>query len=354
MKPKPVHTNLGLKNRRDLRFELLRIVSACFILFNHINISLVPNNTLTPIQFFNYYMVRFFHLGGKFGVNIFVILGCFFLCTGSFKIQRVYRLILEVVFYGFILNLVDIILFSQKLTIPDFIHGFSYWFPFAYILMLLFIPLINKLLNKGYGKILCILGAFFFSFVFIWGIFMPDRIFKLITLEQVIGSIWFCYLYVLTAQLKSKGFFDDKRVIRIAGFLVFPLYLLMFMLVIITGKSIFRDMYSPLCFLSALCMFLLFQNINENKLLRIGQPICRISSATLGMYLVQCHNNTFQIWNKTVFSYDKWSDSIMLLPICILSVCVLILVSLLINALFKPVINRFSSLKLTDRRRHIS
>lgn len=323
-----------MKNKRDLRFELLRIVSACFILFNHINISLDPEGGLTTIQLFNYYMVRFFHLGGKFGVNIFVILGCFFLCSACFKIQRVYRLILEVLFYGLILNLADIFLFSQKLTLPDFIHGFSYWFPFAYIVMLLCTPLLNKLLNKGYGKVLCVLGTLFFIFIFFWGIYSPNRMFKLITLEQIIGSLWFCYLYILTACLKSKGFFENIRILRIARFLLLPLYLLMFILVIITGKSIFRDMYSPLCFLSALCTFLIFQNVNESNLLRVRQPISRISGATFGMYLLQCHNNTAHIWNNTVFKYDKWTDSIALLPICISSVCLLILIAIFLNYIF--------------------
>ncbi len=332
-----LHSNANTSTRK-LNYELLRIVSACFILFNHISISSNIHTVHNAIGYLNYYLIQFFHLGGKFGVNVFVILGCYFLCDSSFNPKRIYRLIYEVAFYGLLLNLADIYVFSKKLSFLEFMHGFSYWFPFSYIVLLLAIPLLDRLLRSGYGKILCISGSLLFIGLMVYGLLLQDRFFKLITMEHIIGSLWFCYIYILTAYQKQNNFFSKEKY---AGYalMIFPLnYLGTFLLIIVTGKNILRDMYSPLCYISALSIFLIFHHMKDENLLKYKRVIVQFSGASLGMYLLQCHNNTIQIWNDTVFRYNKWENSPALFLICILSVCALMLLAALLNLIYRKIV----------------
>ena len=109
----------GEKKNRNLKYEVLRIIAAVFILFNHIDVAF-SEQAAGGVGTWNRYMIRFFHLGGKFGVNVFVILGCYFLAGSKWKASRILRLILEVVFYGLILNLADMFIFGKHLSPGDF------------------------------------------------------------------------------------------------------------------------------------------------------------------------------------------------------------------------------------------
>lgn len=137
------------KTKREIKYEYLRIISAVFILFNHINVSFDYNgiSTMLPSETFNYYLLKFFHMGGKFGTIVFVIIGCFFLCDKKWSYRGIIRIIGQVVFFSLICNFVSMFIFKQQLSVYDFVHGFSYWFPISYIVMLLFIPILNQFLQ---------------------------------------------------------------------------------------------------------------------------------------------------------------------------------------------------------------
>lgn len=88
-------------------------------------------------------------LGGKFGTNVFVILGVYFLCDSEFKSIRVVKLWMQTFFYMIVLNIVDIVLFHAKINSIVWIKSFlpilgrSYWFASSYIILLILIPLLN-------------------------------------------------------------------------------------------------------------------------------------------------------------------------------------------------------------------
>jgi len=319
------------KLKRSDKYELLRIVSAITIMLNHINVSFSP--VVSSVGNVNKYVIQFFHLGGKFGVNIFVILGCYFLCNTEFKAKRIWRLIGEVIFYALLLNLADILIFKKDLTSIDFIHGFSYWFPFAYIVMLIFIPFINKFIIPRFQKFIVILGSVLSIVFVLWGYLAPNAIFKLITLEQIMGSLWFCYTYVLVGYLKENNIFDKTNYIKSAPIVFIICYFSMYIIVLATNNSVIRDMYSPLCFVSALCLFYMFHHLSDFS---YGW-IQALSGCTLGTYLLQCHNNTAYIWEKEIFKYSAFSDSILLIPLCIGSIILLYLLAWFINLIYKKI-----------------
>lgn len=322
------------KTNREIRYEYLRIISSLFILFNHINVShdLSSISTMLPYETFNYFLLKFFQIGGKFGTNVFVIIGCYFLCDRKWNFRGIFRIIGQVVFFSIICNLVSMFVFKQHLSVYDFVHGFSYWFPISYIVMLLFIPILNWLLkiilNDRHKLYLALgIGGGVSIGLLVWGIVWNNNLFGFITREYIIGSLWFCYIYILVACLKRVGFFDSKKIKMIAVISCPISYILMYAIVLVTGISLFRDMYSPLCIFSALMLFVIFHQSNEQRFNKHGNVVLAFSKAALGMYLLQCGNNIHKLWQDVVFRYDAFFDSWLFLPVCILSVCVLVILA---------------------------
>ena len=161
----------------------------------------------------------------------------------------------------------------------------------------------------------------------VWGIVWNNNLFGFITREYIIGSLWFCYIYILVACLKRVGFFDSKKLKMIAVISCPISYILMYAIVLVTGISLFRDMYSPLCIFSALMLFVIFHQSNEQRFNKHGNVVLAFSKASFGMILLQGNNNMIKIWQEVVFRYSAFFDSWLFLPICILSVCVLVLLA---------------------------
>lgn len=179
----------------------------------------------------------------------------------------------------------------------------------------------------------------------VWGMVWHNNLFDLITKDYIIGSLWFCYIYVLVACLKRVGFFDINKLKRVAIILCPTTYILMYVIVLVTGISLFRDMYSPLCVFSALMLFVIFHQSDESKFNKHGNIVLALSKASLGMYLLQCGNNIYIIWQNIIFRYDVFFDSWFFLPICILSVCVLVLLATGLYFVYEKLVGIFRLLR---------
>ena len=327
----------GEKKNRNLKYEVLRIIAAVFILFNHIDVAF-SDQAVGGVGTWNRYMIRFFHLGGKFGVNVFVILGCYFLVGSKWKASRILRLILEVVFYGLILNLADMFIFGKHLSPGDFARGLSYWFPVCYIVMLLMMPVLNRIIETKLAPVIAVAGVVASGGLITWGWVAPNRLFQIVTLEHIVGSLWFCYLFVLVGWLKKKGFFEHPLYGKI-GIVAFPaFYLLMYVLTLVTNRPYFRDMYSMVCLLAAMSLFLAVHHSRERKRSRLSERlITQVAPATFGTYLLQCNNNTAGIWRE-VFAYDTFAESGWLLPVCVGSVLALLALATLLSLIYREIL----------------
>lgn len=90
-------------------------------------------------------------IGGKVGVDIFVMIGAYFLVGKSFKFKRIVKLMLMIVFYIWsiciILKLLDYNLQYQwyELWLP--VPG-TYWFAGSYIVLLFIAPILNLVIEN--------------------------------------------------------------------------------------------------------------------------------------------------------------------------------------------------------------
>lgn len=126
--------------KRDLNFELLRVLSILSIVLGHLTV--VGNNMANPLC----------SLGD---VNCFVLISGYFMIQSQFKSQRFLRLVLETVFYCFTITLVFYITGGGNIGLADIAkslipfgpHAYSYWFINKFLALLLLQPFLSKLVQ---------------------------------------------------------------------------------------------------------------------------------------------------------------------------------------------------------------
>lgn len=279
-------------------------------------------------------------LGGKFGTNVFVILGVYFLCDSKFKSIRVVKLWMQTFFYMIVLNIVDIVLFHAKINSIVWIKSFlpilgrSYWFASSYIILLILIPLLNcvyrKLKKKGY---LILVGVAVFSVVptltFNGNLFGPSKLvhygFKLL----LFGPIWFSFLYLLIKYLKENC--ENYRIFHQSKWFYFWIWLACYSVMLITevvmyslglngntfamdNFSTIRDMQSFPCVLGAAAFFLMFKKTD----IVYNKKINFVAATTFGIYLLHTHETSITIFWKELFCLDRISLSWYYVPYSLL------------------------------------
>ena len=74
---------MDIRIQRDSRFEFLRLISIFAIVLHHLVIH-TSVLTLPPLTF-NRTVAQLFDIGGKVGVNCFILITGYFQCCSSFK-----------------------------------------------------------------------------------------------------------------------------------------------------------------------------------------------------------------------------------------------------------------------------
>ncbi len=308
---------------RKSNWELLRVLSMLVIILNHV-VSL--SGVLDSVTLNGNIMVSlFFLLGGKFGTNVFVIIGLYFLVDKKrFDSQKIVCLWLQTLFYLLILNLFDIVVFSSEISWKIWVKSFlpilgrSYWFASSYLILLLLLPILNRLYEKWNIRLAHVLvGMFIFSIlptVTFNGRLLGNSAFvKLVFKLLMFGPVWFSFLYMLIRYLKPR----IKKLsggVKLYGFLLFAgSYVLMFLVEIwmyqkgVQGNVFMRNNYSTIrdmssfpCLTASFGLFLLFKNLHipQNKWIN------QIASNTFGIYLLHNHETTIPIFWRGIFALD--------------------------------------------------
>lgn len=141
------YSSLKRKTERNCGIELLRILSAVMVLAYHfVNTCFDMNSVNLPMRFLIY---NLFFGGGRLAVNVFVIIGAWFLCDKKIEINKICELWLTTFVYsvlvGFIYFVKDRNSFLKiKQILP--ISTEVVWFISAYIILMILVPLLNVIL----------------------------------------------------------------------------------------------------------------------------------------------------------------------------------------------------------------
>ena len=233
-------------------------------------------------------------LGGKIGVNLFVLIGSYFLIGKKFEFKRVINVILNVIFYSYILFIVALVLDWPVINLPSILASVfpiprAYWFPNYYILLLLCTPALNILIEsftkKQYRNALLLLTV---VCVLIPSFFNVEVGYTYLTL--------FIYLYLIAGYIKiyADSFFENQ--LYVLSFFIASLALTIFSIFYLNYLGInhqaallrsdfFLEANKLLTFTTSLSLFFIFKNIN----LKNNKTINLIAGSMFGVYLI--HDN---------------------------------------------------------------
>lgn len=314
------------RKERDSSIELLRIICMVLIIFHHFAIHGGFDITYMENIGINQLWYRCMVMGGKIGVNIFILITGYFLSTRQdivFDLRKICKLEGQLIFYSIIITAIFYIagdtekmgtLAWIKLCFPI---TYSYWwFGSCYFILFLIHPFLNRLLfnlkKNEFQKLLVLLIVF-------WSI-IPTF---LGSAYQGNNLIWFICLYCIAAYINQYGFnpkFNNYFYIIGAVCLVVLNY---GTTVLYSIKGLYmwnffnQERTSILLF--SICLFMIFKNLNLGN----RPMINRIASGTFGVYLIHDHNLIRPFLWEVLFKNATFQESKFLF---IYSICVVLAV----------------------------
>jgi len=276
----------GVKERNS-SFELLRIISMIMITIHHLSLAVGIRDSNLYIRMWG----QFFCIGGKLGVNCFVLISAYFLCTSSFRMERVLKTHSKVLLYGFIGLGIGIVFMRENLTIIAILKSFfpvifnHYWFVTTYIGMILLSPILNMFLrciDKQKHEIVIVILLFLFSII---PTFTAQN-----TFNSDLG--WFVFLYIVAAYIKKYNFKWKSFLSR--GYICPIIWILIYLASVVftigehwipalkEGTNFFSGMVVFPQFLNSLSLFLYFEK-KETK----SKIVDFFGRHSFGCYLIQ-------------------------------------------------------------------
>lgn len=345
---------INLSKVRNSNLELFRIITMLVIVAHHY----VVNSGIEPIIWDNYPSTKslfllLFGCGGKTGINCFVLITGYFMCTSQITLRKFLKLLLEIEFYN-ILFCVVFILSGYVVVSPKFIinslipvksvtNGFISCYPVFFC----FIPFLNILI-KGMTKRqhLLLLGLCLIIF----------SVFPCIHIHISYSYVsWFIVVYLLGAYLRlypPQWTLNRKYVSwGFVGCILLSLTSVwggaqMFSLI---GKNLsyflIADSNKPLAVLTALFAFLFFRDLKMGY----SKSINTIAASSFGVLLIHANSNTMRqwLWNDTLDNVGHYAENIYLHAIvsvlAIYAICTLI-DFIRIQLLEKPFFKWFDSI----------
>lgn len=321
---------------RQSNFELLRILAMFLIVAHHYCVH--GNWGFTPGFEINKFYVQSISIGGKLGVNIFILITGYFSCKSSFKWNGVISSISKAWFYSILFLVVFYIASPSLVTTNIFIRNllpFGYWFVTTYVLLLIVSPFINAALKK-------IKKERQLQFLILFSIIAITPM-----LNSPIGYLsFFVYLYCIGAYIRN--FLDNEKIktTYLSATIIVNVFLILLSIATLDflssiNKAFDHPLYfikseSPLVIILSIAIFLYFKQINIGRI----KSINLVSSAMFGVYLI--HDNELvrtYLWqdllnNKNHLYTDVYIHSIIsILSVFILSFSIELIKNKFLNSL---------------------
>lgn len=285
---------------RNNNIEILRIISMLSIVMHHYAVH--GGFTLDPNMIsVNKVIVQFLSAGGKLGVDCFVLITGYFTVKSKFKFEKLLKLLFIIFTYSATIYIIALMTgyidFSIKQAIESFFPVIfnQYWFATSYVLLYVFSPYINSLINsldrRSHLNLILLL-------VTIWSI-IPT----ILTANLDFSSIgWFITLYIIAAYIRlyPNYWFDNSRLNMALSLLTYTMILLSIIIFDILGVNVsffgnhatyFTGMNKlPLLF-CAVTLFLWFKNLKVTNNRYVGI----VASSMFGVYLIH-DNNIVRHW----------------------------------------------------------
>ena len=190
----------GIRKERSSNLELLRLLAMFCIVANHL---VGQGDVLRDASGVNFLFSFFVGNAARISVNVFLIIGCWFMADASFRGSRFVKLWLEELFYTVILTLLMVCFYPADVK-PNYViaaffpvFGYNHWFISGYLVLILLSPFLKKILEMRPER-LKKLVLLLFAFTCIWSSVRP---FENETMDTL---VWFCSMFVFAGWYKKQ------------------------------------------------------------------------------------------------------------------------------------------------------
>lgn len=292
-------------NRKMSQFEILRVISMLLIIMLHFLSHGGVNNELKigTVDYMFFTVARSF---AYLGVNCFVLISGYFLCDKDFKSSRIFKIIIQVLFYSLLGSIIVVLLTNKSLSLKEILFtlfpltGNKYWFASVYVVLLILSPVLNSAINKLNQKQHLTLVL---SMVFAFSVILTFLFWSRAVLSDGKDITWFVTLYFIAAYLKKYPVHNTLKEIACAFsvcVLATPLAEMGIMGLLSTMTSnlpdkvmFFNNQFFVMC--GGVLLFLLISNLPVGK---VGNQVAKLGNLTFGVYLF--HDNDLvrtYLWN---------------------------------------------------------
>lgn len=306
---------VGRGKTRSSNLELYRILVMLLIVAHHYVVLSGLNSPSGPLTAkllsVNSLYLYLFGMWGKTGINCFLMITGFFMCTSNISLRKFLKLYLWVVIYNviitsiFVLNGTIPVTLKLLLTALPFTNIHTDNFTSSFMVWWLFIPFLNILLNgmveKQHKMLMTLLIVIFSIYPFV-----PKVLY--VTNNPI---CWFSTIYVIASYIRKypENIYKSQSSKFWCGMTI--LLALIAMISVLTllfigekiGKNIpvyymVSDSDKPLALMIAFSSFLWFKNleISYNKWINI------LGGASFGVLLIHSNSRAMMNW--------LWKDTI--------------------------------------------
>lgn len=301
------------KGRRQANFELLRIVAMYMVVVMHYlarSIETVPTGGSVQGMDVVYAVLESLCI---VAVNVYVLISGYFLAMSAFSWKRVFRVIAQVLFYTVLIPPVLVLLgalsFSEAFNIYHIwssifpVQSGHYWFVTAYVVLMLFAPVLNLAVQKLEQKqLLQVLGGLLLFFCI--GKTVSPLQFAADRYGYDFG--WFMVLYLTGGYIRRFGmpFLKNARrgwAVYLGSAAVTALFELVLTFLCKKGVGLTYYWSVPFhynflfCFTGALGLFSAFSHMHIREG-RAADAIRFISPAVFGVYLIHEQEDVALRW----------------------------------------------------------
>ena len=295
---------------RDSNIELFRIITMIMIVAHHyvVNSGLMDIVEAQKSLGIQDIFLLIFGSEGKTGINCFVLITGWFMCTSSITAKKYGKLLGQRYFYAIILWLVFLVTKYELFSFKAFLKVIFPFFTVAdnftgcFLLFYLFIPFVNKLIHSLNEKQhLSLLALCLFVYTFLPSLMKATVNFNYIT--------WFTVLYLISSYLRlyPKKWFSNTK---LWGSLSTLSILASWGSVVVfaylgnkfskTGIAYFEvaDSNKILAVVTAICLFMFFKNLNIKQ----SKLINTIAASTFGVLLIHANSDTMRqfLWKDVL------------------------------------------------------
>ena len=288
----------AVHKQRNSNLELFRILAMLSIIAHHYVVNSGIWGEIQAIEpNLNSLFYYLFGMWGKIGINCFVLITGWFMCTSQITLRKFLKLLLEIEFYRIVIGIAFFLTGKETFSLGWLLNllpvrNIKDGFATAFLVFFLMIPFLNILIKNMTRKQHLLLIALLF---FLYTVLSTVPVFS-VAMNYV---SWFCVLYVYSSFMRLYDFpFKENNKAWLALSLACILVSIISVIAIrfypkrIDPYWFVRDSNKLMALATAICSFNYFRTLR----IPYSRFVNALGATTFGVLLIHANSNTMREW----------------------------------------------------------